>query len=131
MLSQTMHGQRLVYLDSAATSLKPACVIDAESDFYRNHYGTVHRAVYELAAYATSHYDAARSQIQRFLNAASAQEIIHTCSTTAAINLVAYSFGKAFVREGDEILISELEHHSNIVPWQIMCEDRGGIIRVT
>jgi len=130
MLSQTMHGQRLVYLDSAATSLKPECVIEAERDFYRNHYGTVHRALYELAAYATSHYDAARSQIQRFLHAASAREIIHTRSTTESINLVAYSFGKAFVREGDEILVSELEHHSNIVPWQIMCEDRGGIIRV-
>lgn len=130
MLKKTMRGHPLVYLDSAATSQKPQAVIDAICDFYQNRYGTVHRAVYELAAYASEAYQQVREVCRAFLNAAKPEEIIFTRGTTESINMVAYSFGKAFVRQGDEIIISALEHHSNIVPWQILCEDRGAVLRV-
>lgn len=130
MLQKTMHGLPLVYLDSAATAQKPQVVIDSLADFYSNHYATVHRAVYELAGYATEAYQNARREAQGFLNAASESEIIFTRGTTESINLIAYSFGKAFIKPGDEIVISTLEHHSNIVPWQILCEDRGAKLGV-
>lgn len=130
MLQKKMHGHPLVYFDSAATAQKPQIVLDTLDDFYRNHYGTVHRSVYELAAYATEAYDAARRKAQTFLGAEKSDEIIFTRGTTESINLVAYSFGKAFVKPGDQILISEIEHHSNIVPWQILCEDRGAELKV-
>ncbi len=130
MLHQSMRGKKLVYLDSGATAQKPVQVIDAISSFYRSHYGTVHRAIYELAEYSTQAYSAIREKVRAFLNAASVEEIIFTRGTTESINLVAYSFGKAFVKPGDEILISTIEHHSNIVPWQILCEDRGAVLKV-
>lgn len=130
MLTKSMHGKPLIYFDSAATSLKPTAVIDAMDDFYRNHYGTVHRAVYELAMRATLEYQEVRKKIAAFINAASPEEIIFTRGTTESINMVAYSFGKAFIRPGDEVLLTEMEHHSNIVPWQILCEDRGAILKV-
>ena len=125
-----MHGKPLVYFDSAATAQKPKAVIDAMNNFYTEHYGTVHRAVYELSVYATKHYQDIRNKIASFLNAAKPEEIIYTRGTTESINMVAYSFGKAFVHPGDEILITEMEHHSNIVPWQILCEDRGAVLKV-
>ncbi|MDP1879944.1 MAG: cysteine desulfurase [Parachlamydiaceae bacterium] len=130
MLNKTMHGKPLIYFDSAATAQKPKAVIDAISEFYTNHYGTVHRAVYELASCSTKNYQAVRQHLRKFLNAAKEEEIIFTRGTTESINLVAYSFGKAFVHPGDEILISAMEHHSNIVPWQLMCEDRGAVLKV-
>lgn len=130
MLGKTMHGKPLIYFDSAATAQKPETVINAVGDFYRDHYGTVHRAVYELSVYSSLAYQATREKARKFLNAAKSEEIIFTAGTTDAINLVAYSFGKAFVRPGDEIIITEMEHHSNIVPWQILCEDRGAVLRV-
>lgn len=130
MLRQTMHGKPLVYLDSAATTQKPQVVIDTITEFYRDHYGTVHRAVYELAIRSSEEYEKSRRKVRAFLNAAKDEEIIFTRGATESINLVAYSFGKAFVKPGDEILISAMEHHSNIVPWQILCEDRGAILRV-
>lgn len=130
MLSKTMHGKPLVYLDSAATSQKPNAVIDAITSFYRDQYGTVHRAIYELAVWSTEHYQQVRQKVQAFLNAAVVDEIIFTRGATESINLVAYSFGKAFVKPGDEILISAMEHHSNIVPWQILCEDRKALLKV-
>lgn len=130
MLSKTMHGKPLVYLDTAATAQKPDTVIDAIDDFYRDHYGTVHRAVYELSTLSTVNYQKTREKVRDFIHAKEAHEIIFTRGTTESINLVAYSFGKAFIKPGDEILISEIEHHSNIVPWQIMAEDRGAILRV-
>jgi cysteine desulfurase/selenocysteine lyase len=130
MLKQSMHGKPLIYLDSAATAQKPQVVIDTLTDFYANHYGTVHRAVYELAVHSTYEYNEARKKVQNFLKAAKPEEIIFTRGTTESINMVAYSFGKAFVKEGDEIIISEIEHHSNIVPWQILCEDRGSKLKV-
>lgn len=122
MLTKMVHNHPLVYLDSAATSQKPLCVIDAMSDFYKNHYGTVHRAIYTTAIEAGDAYQQSRKTVQQFLGAKSEDEIIFTRGTTEAINLVAASFGKAFIHEGDEILITEMEHHSNIVPWQ-MCAD--------
>ena len=125
-----MHGKPLVYLDSAATAQKPKQVIDAMQEFYTNHYGTVHRAIYELAVYSTDLYQKIRVKAQHFLNAKKPEEIIYTRGTTESINLVASSFGKAFVKEGDEIIVSEIEHHSNIVPWQILCEDRGAKLLV-
>ena len=129
VLKTLMHGKPLIYLDSAATAQKPNVVIDTMTAFYQSHYGTVHRAIYSLSTYATKKYEETRGQIRHFLNAAKNEEIIFTRGTTSSINLVAYSFGKAFVKEGDEILISEMEHHSNIVPWQILCEDRGAILK--
>ncbi|MGZ6330801.1 MAG: aminotransferase class V-fold PLP-dependent enzyme, partial [Parachlamydiaceae bacterium] len=130
MLHQTMHGHPLVYLDSAATAQKPQCVIDTITDFYSHHYGTVHRAVYELSVFATQEYEATRKKVQAFLNAAYPQEIVFTRGTTDAINLVASSFGSAFLKPGDEVLISEMEHHSNIVPWQLACQARNAILKV-
>lgn len=130
MLQRMMHGKPLIYLDSAATAQKPDQVIDTMTRFYREQYGTVHRAVYELAVHATQEYQVIREKIQRFLNAAHPEEIIYTRGTTESINLVAYSFGKAFCKPGDEIIVSEMEHHSNIVPWQILCEDRGAVLKV-
>lgn len=130
MLSKSMHGKPLIYFDSAATAQKPQCVIDSISDFYQNHYSTVHRSVYQLAALATQEYHETRKKVQKLLNAKKIEEIIFTKGTTEAINLVAASFGKAFIKPGDEIILSELEHHANIVPWQMMAEERGAIIKV-
>lgn len=130
MLKKSMHGKPLIYMDSAATAQKPQVVIDTISKFYAENYGTVHRAVYELSVYATKAYQDVRCKMAQFLHAAKPEEIIFTRGTTESINMVAYSFGKAFVLPGDEILISEMEHHSNIVPWQLLCEDRGAILKV-
>jgi cysteine desulfurase / selenocysteine lyase len=125
MLEQKMHGKPLIYLDSAATAHKPLAVIEAVQKFYAEQYGTVHRAVYDFAGMATAHYNAVRQQAKEFLNAFSAEEIIFTRGTTDAINLVAASYGRAFLEPGDEIIISEMEHHSNIVPWQMLCRERN------
>lgn len=130
MLKKTMHGNPLIYFDSAATAQKPQVVIDVLTDFYQNNYGTVHRAIYQLCIHATNAYEDARNKIRNFINAEKNEEIIFTRGTTEAINTVAYSFGKAFIQPGDEVIISETEHHSNIVPWQLMCEDRGSILKV-
>ncbi|GAB4231996.1 MAG: cysteine desulfurase [Chlamydiales bacterium] len=129
MLEKTIMGHPLIYFDSAATALKPHCVIDTLTDFYGNHYGTVHRAVYSLAAEATRLYDQARTTVQKFIQAPSKENIVFTKGTTESINLVASSFGKAFIQPGDEILITEVEHHANIVPWQIMCQERKAILK--
>ncbi len=130
MLKKQMHGKPLIYLDSAATAQKPRQVIEAISNFYQDNYGTVHRAIYELSTCATKVFQEVREKIQRFINAHKPEEVIYTRGTTESINMIAYSFGKAFVKPGDEILISEMEHHSNIVPWQILCEDHGAILSV-
>jgi cysteine desulfurase / selenocysteine lyase len=130
MLNAKMHDKPLIYLDSAATAQKPQIVIDTIHDFYSVHYGTVHRAIYELSIHSTQAFEETRHKVKILLNAAFVEEIIFTRGTTAAINLVAQSFGKAFIRPDDEIIISEIEHHSNIVPWQMLCEDRGAILKV-
>lgn len=130
MLKSTMHGKPLVYLDSAATSQKPQEVIDAITRFYQEHYGTVHRAIYELSVYATERYQEVRKIVAKFINAAKPEEIVFTRGTTDAINLVAASLGKMCIHPKDEILISEMEHHSNIVPWQLLSEQKGAILKV-
>lgn len=130
MLKNQMHGKPLIYLDSAATAQKPQCVIDAITQFYTKQYGTVHRAIYELSVYSTDAYEKVRRKVQKFINAAKPEEIIFTRGTTDSINIVAHSFGKGFLNKGDIVLISEMEHHSNIVPWQMVCEERGALLKV-
>jgi cysteine desulfurase/selenocysteine lyase len=129
ILSQQVHGKPLVYLDNAASSQKPRVVIDAERILYEEYYANVHRGVHSLSMQSTDAYEAARATTQAFLNAASTREIIFTRGTTEAINLVAATFGRAQVKAGDEILVSGLEHHSNIVPWQMLCEEKGARLR--
>jgi cysteine desulfurase / selenocysteine lyase len=130
ILSQTAHGKPLVYLDSANTSQKPRAVIEAESRVYREIYSNVHRGVYDLAVKAEKAFEGARHTVQRFINAPESREVIFLRGTTEAINLVAQTFGRQRLKPGDEILISALEHHSNIVPWQIVCEQTGGVLKV-
>ena len=129
MLQQTMHGKPFIYLDTAATAHKPHCVVDAMVHFYKQQYATVHRSVYEFASQATARYDDVRRKVKEFIGASFVEEIIFTKGTTEGINLVASSFGKAYIQPGDEVIISEMEHHSNIVPWQMMCEERGAILK--
>ena len=130
ILETRRSGYPLVYLDSAATAQKPDSVIEAISRFYRQEYGTVHRAVYGLSNGATEHYSRVREEIRAHLNAASPDEIIFTKGATEGINLVADSFGKAFLHHDDEILISATEHHANIVPWQKICKEKGAHLKV-
>ncbi len=130
ILNEKVHGRPLVYLDSAATSQKPQVVVDALQRYYTEQNSNVHRGVHYLSQLATREYEDARVKIQRFLNAAESHEIIFTRGTTEGINLVALSFGRKFVHAGDEVIISALEHHSNIVPWQMLCELTGATLRV-
>ncbi|MFN8571430.1 MAG: cysteine desulfurase [Gemmatimonadaceae bacterium] len=129
ILQQRVHGKALVYLDSAATSQKPRVVIDAIRDYYESSNGNIHRGVHYLAERATQLYDQTRLAVQRFINAPHAHEVIFTRGTTEAVNLVATSFGQAFVRAGDEIIVSVLEHHSNFVPWQMLAERSGAVLK--
>jgi cysteine desulfurase/selenocysteine lyase len=130
ILAQQVHGKPLVYLDSAATSQKPKCVIDALTRFYLMDNANIHRGVHELSERSTQSYEAARGKVQRFLNAAKTQEIIFVRGATEGINLVAQTYGRTHVGAGDEVVISALEHHSNIVPWQMLCEEKGAVLRV-
>jgi len=130
ILETTVHGKPLVYLDNAATTQKPLAVIEAENDYYRHDNANVHRGVHTLSQRATDAFEAARSKVQRFINAASPGEIIFVRGTTEAINLVAQSYGRSRLREGDEIIISGMEHHSNIVPWQMLCQQIGTRLKV-
>lgn len=129
-LSQTVQGKRLVYLDSAATAQKPQRVIDAISHFYEHDNSNIHRGAHTLAVRATEAYEAARKTVQRFINAVRPEEIIYTRGTTEAINLVAQSYGRLELGPGDEVVLSEMEHHSNIVPWQLICEQTGAKVVV-
>jgi cysteine desulfurase/selenocysteine lyase len=124
-LHQDVHGKPLVYLDSAATSLKPKAVIDAVTEVYARDCANIHRAVHLLSQRATVRFEDAREKVRGFLNAAKKTEVVFTRGTTEAINLVAQSWGRACLREGDEVLVTELEHHSNIVPWQMLCQQTG------
>ncbi|MBI1766158.1 MAG: cysteine desulfurase [Acidobacteria bacterium] len=130
ILQQTVNGKPLVYLDNAATSQKPQVVIDALTRYYTEQNSNIHRGVHYLSQLATREYEGARVKIQKFINAAEEHEIIFTRGTTDSLNLVALSFGRKFVKAGDEIIISALEHHSNIVPWQMLCEATGAKLRV-
>lgn len=129
-LSETVYGKRLVYLDNAATSLRPQGVIGEWNEMSARYTANLHRAVHHIAEVATQKYEQARDAVREYINAGSREEIIFTSGTTASINLVAFSFGEAFVGPGDEIIVSEAEHHSNIVPWQMMCSRKGATLKV-
>jgi cysteine desulfurase/selenocysteine lyase len=130
ILARTVHGKPLVYLDNAATTQKPQAVLDAIVSYFTEINANVHRGVHELSARATDAYEAARGRVRTFFNAASTREIIFTRNATEGINLVAHSFVKPMLRAGDEVLVSAMEHHSNIVPWQLVCEPVGARLRV-
>jgi cysteine desulfurase / selenocysteine lyase len=130
ILRQTVHGKPLAYLDNAASTQKPRAAIDAEMRVYEEYYSNVHRGVHTLSMRATQAYEAARAKVQRFLNAAESREIVWTRGTTESINLVAHSFLRPRLQPGDEILITGLEHHSNIVPWQMLREEKGAVLKV-
>jgi len=124
-LQQDVKGKPLVYLDNAASAQKPSHVIDAISNFYANDYANIHRGVHELSQRATKAYESSRLKVQRFIGAASEREVVFVRGTTEGINLVAQTYGRANVGENDEVLITTMEHHSNIVPWQMLCEEKG------
>ena len=130
ILHQDVHGHPLVYLDNAATSQKPQVVLDALLGYYTTDNANVHRGVHQLSERATEAYEGSRQRVQRFVNAAHVHEIVFVRGTTEGINLVAQTYGRRAVGAGDEIVITALEHHSNIVPWQMLCEDRGAVLRV-
>ena len=130
LLRQQVNGKPLVYLDNGATSQKPQCVIDELVRYYTTENANVHRGVHTLSQLATDDYEGARGKVRRFLNAADDREIIYTRGTTEGINLVAQTFGRQNVGPGDEIVVSNMEHHSNIVPWQMLCEEKGAVLRV-
>ena len=129
-LSRKVYGKDLVYLDNAATSQRPQSVIDVWNEITTHSNANIHRAVHRLADEATQAYEGARDAVREFINAEFREEVIMTSGTTASINLVAFSFGEAFVSEGDEVVVSAVEHHSNIVPWQLMCERKGAVLKV-
>ncbi|HZT78934.1 MAG TPA: aminotransferase class V-fold PLP-dependent enzyme, partial [Gemmataceae bacterium] len=130
ILGQLVHGKPLVYFDNAATAQKPRAVLDALQHYYEADNANVHRGVHLLSQRATRAFEEARGKVRRFLNAASDREIIFTRGTTEAINLVAQTYGRQYVGRGDEVLITWLEHHSNIVPWQMLCQEKGAKLRV-
>jgi cysteine desulfurase/selenocysteine lyase len=130
ILGRPVRGQPLAYLDNAATAQKPACVIDAEADYYRESNANVHRGVHWLSERATALYEGARDELTRFINAGSRRELVFVRGTTEAVNLVAQAWARPRLKAGDEILVSWLEHHSNIVPWQMVCEQTGATLRV-
>ena len=129
-LSRKVYGKDLVYFDNAATSLRPQSVIDEWNRISIESNANIHRAVHRLADEATQAYEQARDAVKDFLNAEAREEIVFTSGTTAAVNLVAFCFGEAFVKEGDEVIVTEAEHHSNIVPWQLMCRRKGAVLKV-
>ena len=129
-LSRKVYGKELVYFDNAATSHRVQTVLDEWNRISAESNANIHRAVHRLADEATQAYEAARDAVQSFLNASAREEIVFTSGTTAAINLVAFSFGEAFVKEGDEVVVTEAEHHSNIVSWQLMCQRKGAVLKV-
>ncbi len=130
ILQQEIHGKQLAYLDNAATTQKPLSVITALDDYYRHYNSNIHRGVHSLSEKATAAYEASRNKTKDFINAASTKEIIFVRGTTEAINLVAQSYGRSRLKPGDEIIISEMEHHSNIVPWQLLCEQTSAVLRI-
>ena len=130
VLKTLSRGKPLIYLDNGATTQKPLCVLDTLDHFLRHRYGTVHRGVYELSEQATAAFENARKTAQRFVGAADAHEIIFTSGCTDGLNLVAATWGRANLKAGDEVLLTRMEHHSNIVPWQMLRDEKGIVIRV-
>jgi cysteine desulfurase/selenocysteine lyase len=126
ILGTSSHGRPLAFLDSAATSQKPQVVIDALDTYYREYNANIHRGIYEIAEKATAGYEAARASVARFINAPDAHEVIFTRNATEAINLVAYSWGRRNINRGDQIVLTEMEHHANLVPWQLLAQERDG-----
>jgi cysteine desulfurase/selenocysteine lyase len=130
ILERTINGKPLVYFDNSATSQKPKEVINSHIDFYLHHNANIHRGVYQLSTESSDAYEQAREKVKNFINAPQAREIILTSGTTESINLVSNTFGRKFIKEGDEIIVSTMEHHANIVPWQILCEEKNAKLRV-
>jgi len=130
VLDQQVNGKPLVYFDNAATNQKPKMVIDAISGYYEGYNANIHRGIHTLAEKATKAFEETRTKLQQFIHAAESEEIIFTKGTTESINLVANTYGRAFINEGDEIIISTMEHHSNIVPWQLLCEEKKAILKI-
>ena len=124
------HHPKLAYLDNAATTQKPQVVIDGITDFYQKENANIHRGIYDLAAKTSQKYEAVRSKVAQFINTADDKNIVYTSGTTASINLVAYSFLAARLREGDEVIISAMEHHANLIPWQMVCKAKGANLRI-
>lgn len=129
ILNETVYGKQLVYLDNAATTQKPSCVLNRVMQYYLHQNSNVHRGVHYLSELSSGFYESVRETVRSFINARSSKEIVFTHGTTDAINLVADSFGRAFVQEGDEILVTQMEHHSNLVPWQMLCEKRRAVLK--
>ena len=130
ILSEHVHGKPLIYFDNAATTQRPQCVIDAMDDFHCHYNANVHRGAHFLADKATAAYEGTREKLRQFINATSSQEIIFTKGTTESINLVTHSFGRHFFKTGDEVILSEMEHHANIVPWQILRDQLGIVLKI-
>ena len=130
ILSREVNGKPLIYLDNGATSQKPISVISAINKYYTYENSNIHRGIHTLSQEATTAYEEARTTVQQFINAKHTHEVIFTSGTTGSINLIATCFGKKHLKKGDEIIISTMEHHSNIVPWQMVCEEKGAILKV-
>jgi len=130
ILSRKVYDKPLIYLDNGATTQKPLCVLDAVRDVYIRYNGNIHRGVHAMSDMTSEAYENAREIVRSFINASQREEIIFTSGTTGSINIIAFSFGERYVKEGDEILVSNLEHHANIVPWQMMCERKGAKLKV-
>ena len=130
ILAQQVHGKPLVYFDNAATSQKPQCVMDAITEAYSTWNANIHRGTHQLSQIATAKHEQARTLLADFIGAKSSREVLFTRGTTEGLNMLAFSFGEAFIREGDEIIVSAMEHHSNIVPWQMLCERKNAVLKV-
>lgn len=130
ILNEKVHGRALVYLDNAATTQKPQVVLDAITEAYSHWNANVHRGVHHMSQVATQKHEEAREKVAQLIHAQSSEEIIFTKGTTDSLNMLARSFGDAMIKEGDEIIVSHLEHHSNIVPWQMLCERKGAVLKV-
>lgn len=130
VLQQEVNGKSLVYLDNGASSQMPQSVIDRLNAYHSNEHANVHRGIHSLSQKATDAYEATRTKVKDFINASSLEEVIFTTGTTDSINLVASSYGRTFLKEGDEIIVSQMEHHANIVPWQMVAEQTGAVLKV-
>ena len=130
ILSQNVYGKPLVYFDNGATTQKPNCVINSLVEVYSTYNSNIHRGVHYLSDMSSEAYENAREKVKAFINAGKREEVIFTSGTTGSINGIAFSFGERYINRGDEIIISHLEHHANIVPWQMMCERKGAVLKV-
>lgn len=130
LLSQKVYGKKLVYFDNGATTQKPQCVLDAVDEVYRKYNANIHRGVHALSDLSSAAYEAARETVRSFINAGKREEIVFTSGTTGSINAIAFSFGERYIKAGDEIIISHLEHHANIVPWQMLCQRKKAFLKV-